>query len=553
MPGYRVEHLIGVGGYGEVWQGRVRATGAAVALKRIPLVDVSQRQAALSEAAVLSELDHPHLLHLHRLVPVDGALVLVLDLASGGTLARLLAARGRLTPGEAITALAPIGAALAYLHNAGVVHGDVTPANVLLTGVGLPLLADLGVARLLGDHAPVRTTPEYADPTVAAGYLPSPASDVFMLGAVSVHTLTGHLPWQGAAPGERAASARWQQDVARRLDAAGAAREMAAVVLRALTLEPERRGTAADFALDLRNAGQPVAVELRAGRSRLEPSLARLAAIAAQRPVGGAAVGGAARGVAKGPADNTAGGTDDGTADCSGPVPALPFTHGARAPSPLVPREPRHGAGGRSLAVSTPVAVLTIVLGLVVAASAWWLSTGGTGGTGGNGAARLRAAGDPGPSGLSVRSSALAPAPTDVAPSRPRLRPAWPLDRHAALRVLEQLDAERSAAFAARDPGLLRHVYAEPGLRARDAALLIDVVPVGCGLRGVHTSFTAVRVVGHDADVVRVRARAVLASSTLVCGTTRAGSAPGAGPSALRIELTRTDGGYRIASQREAA
>ena len=101
MSGYRVEDLLGAGSSGEVWRGRVVATGAPVALKRCWLSDPTQRAAALSEAAMLSALDHPHLMKLHELRHVgDDAIVLVLDLASGGSLAALLARRGRLTLGE---------------------------------------------------------------------------------------------------------------------------------------------------------------------------------------------------------------------------------------------------------------------------------------------------------------------------------------------------------------------------------------------------------------------------------------------------------------------
>ena len=190
---------------------------------------------------MLSALDHPHLMKLHEVRPVDDAIVLVLDLAAAGSLATLLARRGRLTVGETVTALAPIGGALAYAHNAGVVHGDVSSANILFTEVGLPLLADLGVARLLGDAAPVRTTPSYADPAVAAGGVPAPASDVFMLGAVALHALTGSPPWPGddaAEVLELAATTGVEPDFAGRLDAAGVPAEVAAIVLRALRLDP---------------------------------------------------------------------------------------------------------------------------------------------------------------------------------------------------------------------------------------------------------------------------------------------------------------------------
>jgi protein kinase-like protein len=275
VPGYTVEQLLGFGGSGQVWRARVAATGEAVALKRITIGQPAQIRAAQAEAALLSTLDHPHLIRVHKLVPTGDAVVLVLDLAAGGTLADLVAARGRITPGEAVTALSPIGAALAYAHNAGVVHGDVTPANVLFTEVGMPLLADLGVARLLGDDAPAHSTPAFIDPAVAVGHVPGPQSDVFMLGATTLHALTGRPLWSGAGPGEvLAAAARADIDaIERRVAELDVPEPMREVVARALSVRPEARGTAAEFALDLRHAATPVAVELDAGRARARPVL----------------------------------------------------------------------------------------------------------------------------------------------------------------------------------------------------------------------------------------------------------------------------------------
>ena len=148
-------------------------------------------------------------------------------------------------------------------------HGDVSSANILFTDLGLPLLADLGVARLLGDTHPARTTPAYADPAVASGALPGPTNDVFMLGAVALHVLTGSPPWPGTDPGEvfEAAATGEQPDFSARMERAGIPEPVRAVVERALSVEPAYRGTAADFALELRHAADPVAVELSAGRA----------------------------------------------------------------------------------------------------------------------------------------------------------------------------------------------------------------------------------------------------------------------------------------------
>ncbi|SHG57744.1 Serine/threonine protein kinase [Jatrophihabitans endophyticus] len=270
LRGYVVESPLGRGASSDVWRARIAATGEPVALKRLDLAGVEAQRRARSEAALLTVLDHPNLVRLHDLVTTADAAVLVLDLADGGSLADLLAARRRLAPGEVITAVAPVAAALAYVHRQAVVHGDVTPANILFTRGGVALLADLGVARLTGDESDAESTPAYIDPAVADGCVPAAPSDVFMLGAVAFHALTGAPPWpaQDAAAALAAARSGALPDVAARLVGSDVPAPMAAVIARALAIDPAQRGTAADLALDLRHSGTPVAVELAAGRVR---------------------------------------------------------------------------------------------------------------------------------------------------------------------------------------------------------------------------------------------------------------------------------------------
>ena len=103
-----------------------------------------------------AKLDHPHLVRLIEVVhqPRRGGaarVALVLELLEGGSLAALLARRGRLRPGEVVTTIAPVAAALAHAHANGVVHGDLSPGNIVFTAEGRPVLTDLGVARVLGE------------------------------------------------------------------------------------------------------------------------------------------------------------------------------------------------------------------------------------------------------------------------------------------------------------------------------------------------------------------------------------------------------------------
>ncbi len=196
VPGYDAVELLGYGSGGEVWLARDRATGTPVALKRLrPGADLGARHRLRREAAALAGVDHPHVVRLRTVVGDGDGLVLVLDLASGGSLARLLATRRRLQPGEVVTLAVPLAQALAAVHVQGLVHGDVTPANVLFDGDGRPLLSDLGVARLLGagPGAP-HGTRGFLDPAVLAGATPGPASDVHGLAATCLAALSGTAP-----------------------------------------------------------------------------------------------------------------------------------------------------------------------------------------------------------------------------------------------------------------------------------------------------------------------------------------------------------------------
>jgi hypothetical protein len=264
VPGYTLEVLLGRGGSGEVWRAVPRRGGGPVAVKVLVAGD-PERQAR--EAALLGALDHPHLVRLLEVVhqPRRGAaprVALVLELLEGGSLASLLARRGRLRPGEVVTAIAPVAAALAHAHDNGVVHGDLSPGNIVFTAEGRPVLTDLGVARVLGEAAAGEVTPPYVDPTVARGGAPGPASDVFGVAAAAFHALTGIAPWNAATPGDTlaVAAAGVLPDLAQL--APGAPAALLQVVARGLAPDPHDRGSAAAFALDLRHACRPEPVRL---------------------------------------------------------------------------------------------------------------------------------------------------------------------------------------------------------------------------------------------------------------------------------------------------
>ncbi|KGN38901.1 serine/threonine-protein kinase [Knoellia aerolata] len=192
VAGYEVVGPLARGGSGTVWSATA-PSGDPVAIKVVPATDADD---ALVELAVLGRITDPHLVRLHEAVALpSGEVALVLDHLPGGTVGSVVRARGHLAAGEVVTVLSPIASTLARLHAAGVVHGDVSPDNVLLDLDGRPFLADLGVARIAGERsAEARGTEGFVAPEVVLGAVPTAASDVHALGALAWFCLTGDAP-----------------------------------------------------------------------------------------------------------------------------------------------------------------------------------------------------------------------------------------------------------------------------------------------------------------------------------------------------------------------
>jgi hypothetical protein len=266
LPGYDVEALLGFGATGEVWRARELATGDTVALKRLRRdVDAGAVEALRREALLLQGLQTPYVVRLRALLGAGADAVLVLDHLGGGSLGSLLARRRVLDAGEAVTVAAPLASALAVAHERGIVHGDVTPANVLFTEEGMPVLADLGVARLVGEGRGVDGTAEYLDPAVAAGADPGPAADVWSLAAVCHAMLAGTPPHDGATVDEVLGAAVAGERAPLGLLAPEAPRALVSAVEAALAADPAARPTAAEFATMLRRAHGVAPVRLADG------------------------------------------------------------------------------------------------------------------------------------------------------------------------------------------------------------------------------------------------------------------------------------------------
>lgn len=207
IEGYELEATIGRGGMGTVYRASRRGSGAGepVAVKRVPMAGDPDLAAHLrAEADVLAALDHPHIVRVIELLDDGDGVAIAMQLATGGSLADVLAGCGRLPADDVAMLGAKLADALSSAHESGVLHCDVKPHNVLLTGDGEPLLSDFGLARwitrasLLGNGA--MGTAEYLDPEVASGAAPDTRSDLYSLGVTCYEALAGQPPFSGAMP-----------------------------------------------------------------------------------------------------------------------------------------------------------------------------------------------------------------------------------------------------------------------------------------------------------------------------------------------------------------
>ncbi len=272
VPGYVAEELLGFGSSGEVWRARGAVTGEVVALKRLRAGrEPAEHERLRREAAVLAAFEHPHVVRLDGVLWNSGGPVLVLEYAAGGSLAGFIARRGPCSAGELIGLLEPVAGALAAAHEFGLVHGDVSSANILLGTGGRPLLADLGTARLLADGpGPAFGTAGFVDPaisTAAAGQAPGPAADVYGLAAVAVHALTGSVA---------------TSDPAGALSGVAAPEALLRVLRQALHADPAARPSAATLARRLSDAGAAEPLADHGGPARaaaVEPATAQTHAV----------------------------------------------------------------------------------------------------------------------------------------------------------------------------------------------------------------------------------------------------------------------------------
>ncbi|MFI9007299.1 serine/threonine-protein kinase [Actinosynnema sp. NPDC053489] len=204
---YRLGRRIGSGAMGVVWQAHDERLHRTVAVKQLLLqpglaesdTDEAKRR-AMREGRIAARLQHPHAIAVYDVAEDDGQPWLVMEYLPSKSLSTALSERGTLPPRDVASIGSQVASALAAAHNAGIVHRDIKPGNILLGNDGTVKITDFGISRATGDVTVTATgmlagTPAYLAPEVAKGYDPGPPSDVFSLGSTLYAAIEGAPPF----------------------------------------------------------------------------------------------------------------------------------------------------------------------------------------------------------------------------------------------------------------------------------------------------------------------------------------------------------------------
>jgi eukaryotic-like serine/threonine-protein kinase len=213
IPGYKILEKLGAGAMATVYKGRQLSLDRLVAIKILPRKFSNNAQFIerfYAEGRAAAQLNHPNIVQAFDVGQAGEFHYFVMEYVEGQTVHDLIVANKRFNEREAIDIATSVAEALDHAHQKGLIHRDVKPKNIMFTPQGVVKLADLGLARAIGDKEAAEAeqgkaygTPYYISPEQIRGEVTiGPQADIYSLGATLYHMLTGNVPFNGKNPNE---------------------------------------------------------------------------------------------------------------------------------------------------------------------------------------------------------------------------------------------------------------------------------------------------------------------------------------------------------------
>lgn len=209
---YQLGAVVGSGGMGAVYRAIDTRLGRTVAVKILrdgPSADGVPHARMRSEASLAASISHPGVAQVYDYEEDrsahGGATFIVMEFIEGHSLAQLLREQGPMPPDQVMSVVVQVAEGLQAAHDAGIIHRDLKPANIMLTPAGRTVLVDFGIARSATSDPLTNTgvmvgTAEYMSPEQSTGRPATSQSDLYALGIVAFHCVTGTSPFRRESP-----------------------------------------------------------------------------------------------------------------------------------------------------------------------------------------------------------------------------------------------------------------------------------------------------------------------------------------------------------------
>jgi serine/threonine protein kinase len=274
FPDYDIEEEIGCGNLTTVYRARRKSDGRPVSIKLVIPEFTSdpvfvRRFVEAGSRAI--RLDHPNIARVYEVTEREGAVYVIREYLEADCLAEWIVQQGRLSPAQAVPLVRQLASALDYAHSRRAMHGDINDRCIYVDASGHVKLADFGLVQSVAGTDLTNSqgrgvrmvqgmgAPEYLAPERVQGQGPSRAADIYALGVVAYHLLTGHPPFSGESEVVMEAQV-YQTPAPVHADDPHLSPTISAAVTRALAKRPELRyNTATEFARAFAAAAEGIA------------------------------------------------------------------------------------------------------------------------------------------------------------------------------------------------------------------------------------------------------------------------------------------------------